>query len=200
MNLDTIQTILRQHVPDTAPSARTRHHAAVALVLFPGSDRALSTLFIKRAEHPLDPWSGHMALPGGWKDPTDTTLEAAARRETAEETGVPIAQEALLGRLDDVETDRLRQIDLSVASFVYYLEELPPLTPNREVSLILQAPLDALLDPQRHAVYHFPPDPLHRAWPCIHYDGQIIWGLTYRVLQNFFLLTGDKLPAENELP
>ena len=40
----------------------------------PGDAQAsedLELLLIRRAEHPLDPWSGHIALPGGRRDPGD---------------------------------------------------------------------------------------------------------------------------------
>ncbi|MGH7339454.1 MAG: NUDIX domain-containing protein, partial [Candidatus Rokuibacteriota bacterium] len=62
--------------------------AAVALLVRPRAD--LEILLIKRAEHPRDPWSGHMALPGGRRSTTDADLVATAFRETEEETGVPV--------------------------------------------------------------------------------------------------------------
>src|SRR5687767_9515898 len=38
--------------------------AAVALILRDGK-AGIELLFIRRAEHPQDPWSGQMAFPGG---------------------------------------------------------------------------------------------------------------------------------------
>ena len=49
--------------------------AAVAVVLrVAGPD--LDLLLIKRAQSERDPWSGHMALPGGRRDPGDDDLRA----------------------------------------------------------------------------------------------------------------------------
>ncbi|KAF7170928.1 hypothetical protein CNMCM5623_003380 [Aspergillus felis] len=45
-------------------------------------------LFIKRASRVGDRWTGHVALPGGKRDPEDTDDRAAAIREASEEVGL----------------------------------------------------------------------------------------------------------------
>ena len=75
--------------------------AAVSLVLRTAAE--LEVLLIKRAESERDPWSGHMALPGGRREPGDPDLAGTAIRETAEETGVELeARGWRLGRLAEV--------------------------------------------------------------------------------------------------
>ncbi len=199
LHIDDVTEKLGHYTPDTGASARTRHHAAVAMVLFTDETDLLRTLLIKRAEHPQDPWSGQMALPGGRKDAADADLEATARRETEEELGLPLSESMLLGRLDDVETERLRDLDLSVACFVYHVPSLNTLSPNHEVAAVVRPGLLELLEAWRHAPYYFPHDPLHRRFPSVHYDSHIIWGLTYRVLDNLLRLAGNGLPTEDDV-
>ena len=92
--------------------------AAVALVLAPSStgDATLSLLLVRRSEREGDPWSGHMALPGGHAHPEDADLLHTARRETLEEVGVDLLGAELLGRLDDVSP--MRSSDMTVRPFV----------------------------------------------------------------------------------
>ncbi|KAF1814436.1 hypothetical protein P152DRAFT_271410 [Eremomyces bilateralis CBS 781.70] len=47
-------------------------------------------LFIKRTSRKGDPWGGHIALPGGRRDPEDADDLAAAIRETEEEVGLTL--------------------------------------------------------------------------------------------------------------
>jgi 8-oxo-dGTP pyrophosphatase MutT (NUDIX family) len=66
-----------------------RRPAAVAVVVARG-DSGDELLVVRRAVYPGDPWSGHIALPGGSAEPDDRTLEETARRETLEETGIDL--------------------------------------------------------------------------------------------------------------
>ena len=78
-------------------------YAAIALVLRPSTVGEPELLMIKRAEFERDPWSGHVACPGGRMDPTDPDLEFTAVRETREETGIDLARDGrVLGTLDDI--------------------------------------------------------------------------------------------------
>ena len=76
--------------------------AAVALLLRPTWAEP-ELLLIRRAEREGDPWSGHMALPGGRAAPSDPDPVATAARESAEEVGIdPARAGRLLGALDEV--------------------------------------------------------------------------------------------------
>ena len=85
-------------------------HAAVALML--REREGLEVFVIKRADRVGDPWSGHMALPGGRKEPTDEDAYDTARRETIEEVGVDLSEGKLLGRLDDMG----RRVEIGIAT------------------------------------------------------------------------------------
>ena len=84
---------------DSAPWPEARL-AAVAAVLRVVDEPEL--LFIKRAEVAHDPWSGHVAFPGGRMEPDDESLEATAIRETFEELSLDLKAGQMLGRLDDL--------------------------------------------------------------------------------------------------
>lgn len=47
-------------------------------------------LFIKRAARVGDRWTGHVALPGGKRDPEDEDDKATAIRESQEEVGLDL--------------------------------------------------------------------------------------------------------------
>ncbi len=76
-----------------APDDGAPRRAAVALVLRRTADDVVELLLIKRSEREDDPWSGHVALPGGRRDPSDATLQDTAIRETLEETGIDLARD-----------------------------------------------------------------------------------------------------------
>jgi 8-oxo-dGTP pyrophosphatase MutT (NUDIX family) len=156
--------------------------AAVALILGDGP-QGLDLLLVRRAEHPEDPWSGHMAFPGGRADPADADLLATAVRETAEEIGLDLAADAeALGALDDVAAmGRGRPIDLSIRPFVFRLRTVAELALSDEIAGAQWLPLTALLDPAHRAVSAFPVGGVTRELPCLHVGEHVIWGLTYRM-------------------
>jgi hypothetical protein len=49
-------------------------------------------LFIKRAARIGDKWNGHVALPGGKRDPEDEDDEVTAAREAMEEVGIDLSE------------------------------------------------------------------------------------------------------------
>jgi 8-oxo-dGTP pyrophosphatase MutT (NUDIX family) len=96
----------------------------VALVLREGRAQGAEILFIERAEKEGDPWSGHMAFPGGRVDSSGESPEQAAVRETLEEVGLSLAGGERLGRLDDLEGRHAgRASGMVISAFVYHLPE-----------------------------------------------------------------------------
>jgi 8-oxo-dGTP pyrophosphatase MutT (NUDIX family) len=194
VTLDEIATALAAHTPRRADLGQ-RRGAAVAMVL-----RELHSgpevLFIERARHPGDPWSGHMAFPGGRMDPTDPDPRTAAERETQEEVGLDLRGARCLGRLDDMEGHNAAASQLVISGYVYRVEDPPELAPNREVAMAFWFPLAELHEPRRQTLY-----PLGRAgmrdFPGIlvgEAERHIVWGLTHRFLEVFFQIVGRPLP------
>jgi 8-oxo-dGTP pyrophosphatase MutT (NUDIX family) len=198
-HIPTIEEALTAHIPDTKPSKNANRNAAVAMILADQPDHGLSALFIQRAEHPEDPWSGQMAMPGGRYEPFDKTLDQAAIRETLEEVGVDLSDAAQLGRLSDIYGGRLTTHRLAVSPFVFHMDHLPEVTPNYEVADTVWVPLSFMGSPENVSPYIFHRDPSGREFPSFNYEGYPIWGLTYRILSSFYELFGISHPGEVEV-
>ena len=155
--------------------------AAVAALITAGSDPEI--LFIKRRERVGDPWSGQMALPGGFASPADASLEATARRETEEETGIALESGALLGRLDDVSPRTPYLPPLVVRPFAYGVVEPLAARAGPEVEAAVWLKVRDLFDGRfrRPFVLNLPGG--RREFESIVIGGYTIWGLTERVLQ-----------------
>lgn len=190
---------LAAHIPDTSSSREAIRNAAVAVVLCDHPNTGLAALFIRRADHPDDPWSGQMAFPGGRFEPYDRTLVRAAIREAREEVGLTLTQDMLLGRLSDVSGGRLSMHRLAVSPFVFFVPEPPELKPNYEVASTVWVPMSYLGDPANIQPYVFPLDPEKREFPAWHFDGYTIWGLTYRIIANYMRLFDVEIPGEPQV-
>jgi 8-oxo-dGTP pyrophosphatase MutT (NUDIX family) len=179
--------------PGAVLAAEGVRRAAVAMVLVEGPSGA-EVLFIERARAVGDPWSGHMAFPGGRVDPGDPSGRAAAERETLEEVGLSLASAELLGRLDDKKGNPRTHPELLISAFVYLARSPGPLAINSEVQEAFWFPLDGLLDRARHVQYtahgefEFPGILVGEP------DRHVVWGLTYSFLESFFNVLGSPLP------
>lgn len=165
----------------------TADSAAVALVLRTRG-LGLEALFIKRAEHPNDPWSGHVGLPGGRAESGDEGLIHTAIRETEEEIGLSLVRDRdLLGALDETRaTARTKSIDMKIAPYVFAAERAPDsLTLSDEVAATHWIPLVDLFDSTHAAAVTMQHGRQTLRFPAIEVRGLTIWGLTLRMLRNF---------------
>lgn len=160
--------------------------AAVTLIL---RDEAADpqVLLIQRAEHPRDPWSGHLALPGGRAEAHDADLLATATRETWEEIGLDLAAGGqFLGRLPKLtpRNPRLPQIEITpfvaiapVADFQLRLSE--------EVAAVFWLSLRQLKLAGMTSQFTLEQEGQTRAWPAFASPRGPIWGITGHILNDF---------------
>jgi 8-oxo-dGTP pyrophosphatase MutT (NUDIX family) len=188
LGLDRFRAALtkRQHKP---ASTRVEDRFAAVAAILREHDGVTEVLLMRRARHDGDPWSGHMAFPGGRQDPTDGSLLATALRETEEEVGLRLRPESdLIGRLDDLPAvARGRRVGLVIAPFVFAVTGDPLLTPNRdEVDELLWAPLGPMLAGERDTTLLWEFEGQKIQVPGYDVEGRIVWGLTHRMLGALF--------------
>lgn len=189
MTPDEIRNLERRlcrRTPFLAPR-EPRSRAAVAMVLAP-ADEGARLLLIKRAEHPRDPWSGHMAFPGGRRDPGDADLVRTAIRETREEVGLDLDRHgSLVARLDDLTAVAGgRNLDMVISPFLFVVErEHPTRIDSTEVAAALWVPLQVFRDERHHGSIRFERDGGRMEFPAFHYGEHRVWGLTYRMIRGF---------------
>lgn len=163
-------------------------HAAVALVLRQ-YEREVEALFIERARHQADPWSGQMAFPGGMVEPNDVDARQAAERETAEEVGIDLSAADYIGQLDDQQgRHRGHPRGIIVRGYVYTVDQRTSAQPNYEVEDVVWVPISRFLDARHYTHVTHPIEP-GEAFPGIRVSNkkhQVVWGLTRRFVASFF--------------
>lgn len=164
--------------------------AAVMACLRAGSG-GTEVLLCRRARRSGDPWSGHIGLPGGRLAAGDRGPLEAARRETLEEVGFdPLRHGTLLGSLAPLDPPPPR---VTLAAFVVEIHASVRLRLNDEIEQAWWTPFRAL-----ESVAAQVPE-LGRdvdAWrlPFPEAADVVVWGITYRLLEEVVRLACD--PAE----
>ena len=159
--------------------------AAVAVVVAAG-ERGDELLVILRATVERDPWSGHLALPGGGSEPDDSSLEATARRETLEETGIDLSSSPCTAVLTTLTPHSVRLPVISVSPFVFRYDGDKRVTISREVADAWWIPIAEL---QRENAWSMTPvevrDGSFITARGFQWRGHTLWGLTERILHEF---------------
>jgi len=178
---------LASRVPvDASPAAESRLAAVSAVLRVVDGETEL--LFIKRAELERDPWSGHMAFPGGRLESGDASLEITAVRETREELALDLTQGRMLGRLDDLAPRNRSLPPIIIRPFVAIVEPNVLFTPSAEVAATFWVPLARLQHESSKAKYEVEMNGMRASFPAFRVEQHIVWGLTERIVRQLLAL------------
>lgn len=146
----------------------------------------LELLLIERAEKEGDPWSGHMALPGGRREAHDDDLLATALRETDEEVGVRVTPASVLGALDELRPTERRRFAITIAPYVAAVPlDTRPVPAPSEVETAVWVPLPHLVSDEAVDEVLIELEGESFSLPALNYQDYVIWGLTHRILTDF---------------
>lgn len=188
--LTALREVLAGRTPFRGPRDPALAQAAVLLMLRP--THPLELLLIERAEKEGDPWSGHMALPGGRREGRDANLLSTALRETDEETGIAVPEAHVLGGLDELRPTARRRFAITIAPFVAAVPlDAEPVPAPAEVETALWVPLPHLASDEAvdEVLIELEGEPF--SLPALSYQEYVIWGLTHRILTGFMDLARD---------
>jgi len=184
---------LAEHPPAEATIEEPVRRAAILLALRSRADGEPELLMIKRAEAEGDPWSGHVACPGGRMEPGDRDLAATAIRETWEETGVDLARDGrLLGALDDLSPRTPVLPPLVIRPFVAVVKPEVEIVQSIEVAQAFWVPLSAIRERAAWGtgLVQVRGTSLHVT--MFRHGDYVVWGLTERVLRQFVEYVGGE--------
>ena len=192
MTVADIQSRLARYQPALIDDPKVAR-ASVAIVLRDGRN-GVELLLIQRAVRDDDPWSGHVAFPGGRRDPDDVNPVATAVRETREEVGIDLATGgAPIGRLDELRAiARHRPLDLVISPVVFALAGPATITvAPREVESAVWVPLAFFASAAARGTYRRSLDGIDSEFPAFRYQHYTVWGLTHRMLESFLSIVRE---------
>jgi 8-oxo-dGTP diphosphatase len=144
--------------------------ASVAVIY---EEPSRSIVLVERVERPGDPWSGHIAFPGGFRRYGEGSYETAVR-EALEEIHVDLRRAFHLGDIGIW----LTRGSVRVVPHIFVSKEVLDAKPGEEVSRILKAVISEIEEIEC-------PQNISRA-PCLRVpgvEGKVIWGLTARIVE-----------------
>lgn len=181
--IKNIRNSLKNLKPDIIDNSDARYaHSSVLIPLF-SKDGRLNVILTRRTNR-VEHHKGQISFPGGAVDEADGSFEETALREAHEEIGLLKRDVEVLGRIDDVLT--------VVSNFIIhpFVGKVPwPYDfqiNTLEVESLLFIPLHVFTDEKAGHIKDFvvvDNFPYHGT--NYQYEGNIIWGATARIMENF---------------
>ncbi len=199
-SFEVLRAALAGNASHDGPLANAPRHASVC-VLVSDAPPVPHICFIQRAKWDGDPWSEHIAFPGGSRHGDETAWQTLCR-EVQEEVGITLAEDAEVVQLPQLRI-RLagRERVLLLDSFVCHLPgPPPPLQCGPEVASAFWAPVSDLWNAQNldHLVLGDQGDLL--VYPAVRLPQGTVFGITLRVLTLLSDQLGIPLRYLEEIP
>ena len=185
--VERIRLALADRPADSIPETECEIRAAVTLILRPPSAAGATpeALLVRRAVVPMairGPATSR--CPAAAVDPEDEDLLDTARREILEETGLRLEREDHLGRLGEIHPRSRHLPSICVTPFVAWMAADQEVRVNHELTDHVWIPVSALSDPTYRSTL-VREAPSVREFPAVDYEGNVIWGLTFAILEDF---------------
>jgi len=174
MRLDELKSIFSTPINPHIQSDEKYRLASILVVIY--GDEPIVVMTEKPQD--LKFHAGEISFPGGKLDESDSDLLDTALRETSEEIGLTLTRDQVVGQLNPVVT---LNSGFLILPFVSIVDEIPPLSANREVEKIFHIPLESFLKTGAKD-----PDPAHniiQEMYTFEYQNQVVWGASARILK-----------------
>ncbi len=177
-----VDTITANDFSRWQPPAGQVTRAGATLMLFGEGLGGPDLLLTERAHH-MRSHPGHVSFPGGKVDPGETP-QAAALRETHEETGVEPSAVVVLGQLPQL---WLPPSNFSVTTVVGWSGANHDWVPSPdEVHAIWRTPIAELVDPQHRTSIRHPSGWVGPGFLIGPDKDVVLWGFTAGIIVRFF--------------
>ena len=180
---ELIRETLNSRKPKRIHDAPSHYRHAGVLIPILAENGVHKVLFTKRTDI-VEHHKGQISFPGGAADAEDNSIKETVIRETYEEIGLPEEDVEILGRVDDTLT---LESSFVVHPFVGLIHNRNNFViSKKEVKRIIKVPWNSLISStmeertcsvERGGVIY--------QTPAFEYDGDVIWGATAKMMQNF---------------
>lgn len=187
-----IRETLDQRDPASIENGDAKYRESAVLIPFLREEGEYKILFTKRT-HKVDDHKGQISFPGGGVEREDRSFQDTALRETHEEVGILPEDITVLGRMDDARTLSSNFLIHPFVGHVPYPYEF--VINQREVKRILLIPLNLFFPGSPRADERGTVEYEGRSYvgQTYHYDGEVIWGATARLMKTLIDLLGEKI-------